>query len=146
MKLFTKTDVPRLKDNQMMKGPDHFGCFNSGLQPTIRKAMRRTVQAAEKEVRYIVGPDLWGSEVGVKFRKFQIEAPFYGTPRKRIYRNEHGREVFVYKTRGPAVKKFVALCNEVMESNEADRIEYRSLKAKADKGDLSAAFAAGDMV
>lgn len=146
MKVFTKTDVPRLKDNQGMKGPDYFGCFNTGLEPTIRKAVRRTIQAAEKQVRYIVGPDLYASEVGHDFRRFRVENPYAGHHTKRIYRNEHGREVFVYKTRGPAVAKFIALCNEVMKENDADRIEYESLKAKADKGDIGAALAAGDMV
>ena len=133
----TQIIVPRMKPNPSLKGPSFFGCFNTGLEPTIRRAVR-TGWPAEKKELWFVGPDLCTSEVRNKFMRFGIDE------KKRIHKNEFGRVCYVYKTRSSAVKKFRSLCNAVIENNKQLAAEAESLRKRAAKGDLGAALELGD--
>lgn len=53
------------------------------------------------------------------------------------------RTVFVYKTRKPAVAKFLALCEKQEQVNAEMRAEAQGLHRKAQQGDLGAALTLG---
>ena len=114
-------NVPRLKKGQGLKGPEYFGCYNTGTAPTIFHSLTG---------KWIVGPELACRDA--------LHTGSCFTDAKKVGR------VRIYKHRGPAVKKFMALCGAQIMENHAMREEYIATCRKADVGDIAAALHLGD--
>lgn len=141
MKIMKTSDVRTLKPGFYLRGIGFVGCYNTGLEPTIRKITRSWL--GKKENRFVVGPELWASEVTQDFlrRRNEIDGKS-----KRIYRSKYNREARMFKTRKPAVEYYVKLNNEIIKQNEADCKKALKLKTKANKGDIAAAMDLADMI
>jgi len=111
--------VPRLARGKGYKGPEAFGCFNTGLAPAIFHS---------RSGKYIVGPEL-------RCRDTMREGLLLGT--KRVA-GKGGNRVYIYKTRQPAVAKFQELCGAQMQYNAKLRQELATLRSKAQQGDMTA--------
>ena len=84
--------IPRLTKGRGMKGPEPFGCFNTGHAPVIIRS-----RASGK---YIVGPELAAYAAR--------DAHLFRTKKRKF---GEGRDAaWVYKTRKPAVAKFDEMC------------------------------------
>lgn len=118
--------VPRLPKGRGFRGPDFYGCFNTGSAPCIRRS-RFTG-------KYVVGAEmntdmaLSDSRILSNRRKFEVA----------------GRTVWVFKTRAPAVRKFNELCKARIAENERVRAEHKRDLQAARKSDLAAALRLGD--
>lgn len=113
--------VPRLPKGRGFRGPDFYGCINTGTAPCIRRS-RRTG-------KYIVGAEM-NTEMALNdprlftnMRKWEVA----------------GRYVYVYKTRVSAVHRFEALCEARIEENQRVREEHQRDLATARDGDMTAA-------
>jgi hypothetical protein len=117
--------VPRLSKGKGYKGPEALGCFNTGMAPAIFHS---------RCGKYIVGAEL-------RCRDAMRAGIQLGSKRAH---GTGGHRVYFYKTRGPAVAKFTALCEAQMRDNAERRDEMRALCVKARRGDIAAALALGD--
>ncbi len=118
--------VPRLAKGKGFKGAEFFGCFNTGMAPAIFHS---------KTGKYLVGPEIPCREAMERFITLS---------NKRVWDDRHGRRVWLFKGRGPAVKKFMELCQAREDENANIRREYQETKAKAAAGDIGAALKLGD--
>lgn len=115
--------VPRLPKGRGYRGPDFYGCFNTGTAPCIRRS-RRTG-------KYIVGAEsntemaLNDARLLTNMRSWEIG----------------GRTVYVYKTRAPAVRRFEAMCEERIRENEEMRKKHEE-DLSAREGDTVAQMTA----
>ena len=117
--------VPRLAQGKGYRGPEFWGCCNTGTAPSIFHS---------RNGRYVVGPEMACRDAmqnGVTFGNKRI----HGDGRQRVW---------LYKSRKPAVAKFMALCGARIMENETVRREYMETRAKAAKGDIAAAIHLGD--
>ena len=89
----TTVTVPRLAKGRGYKGPEFAGCFNTGMAPSIFHSHTG---------RYVVGPE-------IPCREAMHHAAVM-LANKRTWRDAHGRQVWLFKSRKPAVAKFLALC------------------------------------
>ena len=83
--------VPRLAKGKGFKGPDFYGCFNTGTAPAIFHS---------RTGKYVVGPESAAREAmseGICLTN------------KRCYGKDR-RKVWIFKGRGPAVARFMVLC------------------------------------
>ena len=154
MTKFTAKDVGRLPKGAGMKGPDHYGCINSGLQPVILHAQT----GREGANFYIVGPDCpaVGVREKVKLSEFRFrvfgERDKDGDLTRRIWREKNDphekRTVWVFKSRKPAVEKFIELCEKVVAWNNEQREAHKKAIADSKSSDpatrMAGAFAAAD--
>jgi len=110
--------VPRLTKGKGMKGPEPYGCFNTGMATVILRS-----RATGK---YLVGPEIEVDTVREKIL-------FGNNANKRIFKHPQypHRTVYVFKTRTPAVAKFVELCNRQLAENESDRQAHQQAKRDA---------------
>ena len=118
--------VPKLPKGKWFRGPDFYGCCNTGLAPCIMHS---------KTGKYLVGPEIPchdAMEAGIQFTD------------KRVWADAHGRRVWLYKSRKPAVAKFMAMCGAQIMENDAMRRDHAATAAKAAKGDMAAALHLGD--
>ena len=117
--------VPRLKQGQGYKGPEFFGCFNTGVAPSIFHSHTG---------KYVVGPELRCRDT--------MRAALTLTSHRVI---GAGRDrVWLFKGRGPAVSKFLALCGAVIMENADMARKYAEARAAAARGDIGAALSLGD--
>ena len=117
--------VPRLNKGRGFKGPEFYGCFNTGMAPSIFHS---------KTGKYIVGPENRCRDAmreGVTFTN------------KRVHGDGNHR-VWLFKGRKPAVGKFMALCGAQIMENETMRRDHAETAAKAARGDIAAALHLGD--
>lgn len=109
--------IPRLTKGRGVKGPEPFGCFNTGHAPVIMRS-----RASGK---YLVGPELAVDAV----RDAHL---FHGHRRKF----GQGRDtVRVYRTRKAAVARFDELRAAMSAANDGMRAEYLQAKADAASSD-----------
>lgn len=98
--------IPRLTKGKGVKGPEPFGCYNTGAAPVILRS--------RASGRYLVG-----LEIAVDAAR--NEHLFAANARRR--KLGRGRDtVWVFKTRQPAVAKF----RELVAAAEAQSAEMRS--------------------
>ena len=121
--------VPRLAKGQGIKGPEFYGCCNTGLAPAI---VNSSIAG-----RYIVGPELYVTES-------QFVRTIGLNPRKRKFMFDRTRTVVAFKTRASAVKLFCKLCEAAKAQNDKIADEHRRDLAAAKAGDLEAALRLGD--
>ncbi len=120
--------VPRLAKGKGYKGPEFYGCYNTGMAPSIFHS---------RCGKYYVGPELRCLDairagIGL-FQKVRISAIETGN-----------QKVWIFKTRKPAVAKFLALCGAQIMENERQRQARAAARAAAARGDVAAALALGD--
>lgn len=118
-------NVPRLAKGHGYKGPEFFGCYNTGLAPSIFHS---------RTGKFVVGPEL-------RCRDAMREGALL-TGAKTV--GDGRMKVWVYKTRSRAVHKFMELCGAQIMENAVLRAEYDETRARAAKGDLAAALHLGD--
>lgn len=121
------TQLPRLNRGTGVRGPEPYGCFNSGFAPVIRRS--------KLTGRYIVG--------------FQLDTEFaikdIRSLGKRTFK-VNGRPVWSFKTRKPAVAKFQELVNTRNAQNRAIAAEFHLALTAAKTGDLEAACKLGELL
>ena len=121
----------RLKLGQGFRGPEFFGCINSGSAPVIIKSKHLKRWSV---YRYYVGP-----EFPIRFDLYEV---------LRLAMVGHGYKFhsghwtfFLYQSPSAAWTRFDALCKAQNEINADVRAEAAELRVKAQKGDLGAALA-----
>lgn len=122
--------VPRLAMGKGWKGPEFYGCFNTGLAPAIFHS---------RTGKYAVGPE-------IPCRDAMANGGLLSD--RRIHdmggKGDARRRVYVFKSRGPAVRKFAELAAAAALANENIAAEHRADAAAARKGDMAAALRLGD--
>jgi len=122
---YHKINVPRLAKGKGYKGPGFRGCCNTGMDPAIFHS---------RNGRWVVGPE---ERCRDAMRAGATLEP------KRTY-GEGTRRVWLYKSRGPAVTKFMELCSIRERENAAVCRRISELAARAARGDVKAALALAD--
>ncbi|MEN6367761.1 MAG: hypothetical protein ABFC88_13195 [Thermoguttaceae bacterium] len=122
----TAIKVPRLAKGRGYKGPEFYGCCNTGLAPAIFHS---------RTGKYVVGPE-------IPCRDAMREGLTLGN--KRVHGKDPRRRVWIFKGRKPAIAKFMALCGARILENETIRREHAGTARKAASGDLVAALKLGD--
>jgi len=117
--------VPRLAKGHGYKGPEFFGCFNTGMAPAIFHSITG---------KYVVGPE-------IPCRDAMRQGD---TLLGRRTVGEGRRKVCIFAGRKPAVVKFMVLCGAQIMENYGVRQDYLATRHKAAQGDLAAALAFGD--
>lgn len=105
--------VPRLAKGQGYKGPEHYGCFNTGMASCIFHS---------RTGRYVVGPEIPCRDA--------MRAGLTLVEHKRVH-GEGRRRVWIFKGRKAAVAKFMALCGAQILENDGWTLEL-VLPAEAD--------------
>jgi len=118
--------VPRLAKGHGYKGPEFYGCCNTGMAPAIFHS---------RCGKYYVGPEL-------RCRDAMRAGIGYFAKVRTI--GEGRQKVWLFKGRAAAVRKFLVLCGAQLMENEKMRREHTETACKAARGDLAAALALGD--
>jgi hypothetical protein len=118
----SKTKVPRLTKGKGIRGPDYYGCLNTGMAPAI---INSSIAG-----RYLVGPELY-----ITTRDFAFAIARQPNKRKFSFDN---RVVQAFKTRKPAVDLFQKLCHEATERNDRIAAEHKRDQELAANGDMAA--------
>jgi hypothetical protein len=120
--------VPRLAKGKGYKGPEFYGCFNTGLAPTIFHS---------RSGKYIVGPEIPCRDA--------MRTGMCLLNKRTVKGSDPRRTVWIFKGRKPAVGKFLALCEARILENDAVRREHAETASRAAAaGDMAAALALGD--
>jgi len=117
--------VPRLAKGHGFKGPEYFNCFNTGMAPCIFHS---------RTGKYVVGPELRCHDA---MREGQ-------TLLNKRSIGEGRQQVWMFKSRKPAVAKFMVLVEAQIQENARVRQEHVDTLDKARKGDMAAILALGD--
>lgn len=131
-KPFTADDVRkhgRLKRGAILGGPEPYGCINSGFRPSLAHVNCPTEL-------WTVGPEMRAEEVRKVLKQYEARDQFgladkrqKAFLRKRIHRVPNDpagtRTVFVFRSKGAAIEKFVELCNVILDNNAKDRAQHQ---------------------
>jgi len=122
----------RLKDNQYLKGPDHYGCINTGFAPILMKSkdMRKFPDLA-KGFKFLVGPDMFSQDA---LRALMIHHKVKG----RTYTRNGRYKVKFYKKYKSAKAEFTRQVKKIQDANKAEAHRHLILKTKARQGDMQA--------
>ena len=118
--------VPRLAKGHGHKGPEFYGCCNTGMAPTIFHS---------RCGKYYVGPEL-------RCRDAMRAGIGYVAKVRTI--GEGRQKVWLFKGRAGAVRKFMILCGAVLVENSEMARRHDETRQKAARGDLAAALSLGD--
>ena len=118
--------VPRLNKGRGFKGPEFYGCFNTGMAPAIFHS---------RTGKYVVGPELPARDA-MRAGTLLTKVRTVGTDPRR--------KVWIFRGRKPAVAKFMALCGARILENHNVRQEHLATARKAATGDMAAVLALGD--
>jgi len=118
-------DVPRLAKGKGYKGPEFYGCFNTGMAPSIFHS---------RSGKWVVGPELRCRDAMRQGITLQDRKRWGIGP----------QTVWLFKSRKSAVARFTALCITQKRENERMRQEHAETARKAQAGDMAAALALGD--
>jgi len=121
----TGIKVPRLDKGKGFKGPDFYGCMNTGTAPAIFHS---------RTGKYVVGPEMAARDA-MQAGACLLNKRTFGKGRQKVY---------IFKGRGPAVSKFLVLCGARILENAQVRAEHVETARKARAGDIGAAIALGD--
>lgn len=121
----------RMRDNQYLRGPDHYGCINTGLAPILYKSkdMRKYPDLA-KGFKFLVGPEMFSVDAVKALMIFKRVSG-------RTYKM-HGRTIKFYKKYKSAKAEFTRQVKEIQDTNKAEAQRHLTLKAKARQGDMQA--------
>jgi hypothetical protein len=118
--------VPRLAKGKGYKGPDFYGCFNTGMAPAIFHS---------RCGKYYVGPE-------ILCRDAMRNGIGYFDNRRGI---SVGRQrIWIFKGRAPAVRRFSIMCEAATKENDKIRQEHIAAQQAASCGDIAAALSLGD--
>ena len=121
----------RMKDNQYLRGPDHYGCINTGLAPILYKSkdMRKYPDLA-KGFKFLVGPEMFSVDaVNALMRFHRVTGRTY-----KIHRHT----IKFYKKYKSAKAEFARQVKKIQDTNKAEAQRHLTLKAKARQGDMQA--------
>lgn len=124
----------RLRLGQGVKGPESYGCYNTGLATVIFKS--RLLKLYKDTARFAVGPELYIADA--------CRAKVRGRASHKTKHVDGRRVVRFFKNYGQAKKCFWGLVNEVQEERRADVKRVAELKVKAAQGDMQAVCGLGD--
>jgi hypothetical protein len=119
--------VPRLAKGKGYKGPEFYGCFNTGTAPAIFHS---------RTGKYVVGPE-FNCREAMRYGACSLEL-------RTVKCSDARRTVWIFKGRKAAVAKFLALCGARILENDAIRREHAETARKARAGDMAAVLALGD--
>jgi hypothetical protein len=122
------TPVPYLKPGQGFRGPENYGCINSGRQARISHLKITGT--------YLVGWDVDVFESMTRNRKNTMTQILDGKRTIHGYRYK----VWQYKGRAAAVKKFHELNQKVLDFNESERERVRKYDDAVRRGDMTEAM------
>lgn len=120
-----KITVPTLRKGKAFMGPEAFGCCNTGTRPMILHSVSTGL--------WLVGPELAVDEV-------RSAVCFGGNQGKRTL-VRMGRTVHIYKTRGPAVRRFQDNVDEQRAMNLRLKAGYDAATSDARSADPETAIA-----
>lgn len=117
--------VPRLAKGKGYKGPEFYGCFNTGTAPSIFHS---------RTGKYVVGPQLRCQD-----------AMYDGLTlfNQRVH-GEGNQRVWIFKGRKAAVTKFLGLCQVAEAVNRDMAARHAEARRKAAAGDVAAMLTLGD--
>ena len=118
----SNTKIPRLTKGKGVRGPDYYGCCNTGMAPVLVHC--------RVSGRYLVGPEFYTEGAYAR--------AIFNQPNKRKFAFDN-RIVYAFKTRKPAVELFQRLCTEATERNTRIAAEHKRDRELATQGDMSAA-------
>lgn len=121
----------RMRDNQYLRGPDHYGCINTGLAPILMKSkdMRKFPRLA-KGFKFLVGPEMFSTDA---LKALMIHHKVTG----RTYKRDRHTVKF-YKAYKSAKIEFTKQVKKIQDANKAEAHRHVILKAKARQGDAQA--------
>ena len=124
--------IERLTPGKYWKGPEPFGCFNTGHAPIIWRPARL-------DKFYLVGDEV--------LTLYPAEA--YSKARAAILKHcmsfeFHGQCAWVFWTRKAAERQFNKLIEQRVADLKRDRERVKELAAKANRGDIGAVLELGD--
>lgn len=99
-------NIPRLRPGAGFRGPEAFGCCNTGTAPTIRRSLLTG--------KYLVGTERATEEL--------LPNPMLRTTKRKYQVGPN--IVHVCRTRAAALKRFTALCEERRKLNDSLRADY----------------------
>lgn len=120
-----KITVPTLRKGKAFMGPEAFGCCNTGTRPIILHSRSTGL--------WLVGPENAVDEV-------RTAVCFGGNQGKRTL-VRMGKTVHIYKTRGPAVRRFQDNVDEQWAMNLRLKAGYDDAAADARSADPETAIA-----
>lgn len=120
-----KLAVPTLRRGKAFVGPEAFGCCNTGTRPIILHSKATGL--------WLVGPELAVDEAR--------SAVCFGAERGKRTLVRMGKTVHIYKTRGPAVKRFQDNVDEQRAMNERLKASYDAAADDARSADPETAIA-----
>jgi len=122
----------RMKLNQYFRGPDHYGCSNTGLAPILMKSRdMHKFPGLARGFKFLVGPDALSDDA---LRALMIHGKVKGRTYKR-----HRHTVKFYKSYKSAKREFAKQVKEIQEANEQAARTHRDLTDRARQGDMQAA-------
>ena len=122
----------RMRDNQYLRGPDHYGCINTGLAPILYKSkdMRKYPDLA-KGFKFLVGPEMFSVDA---VKALMIFKRVTG----RTYKI-HRHTIKFYKKYKSAKAEFARQVKKIQDVNKAEAQRHATLRTKARQGDMQAA-------
>ena len=120
-----KITVPTLRKGKAFMGPEAFGCCNTGTRPMILHSVATGL--------WLVGPELAVGEA-------RSAVCFGGNQGKRTL-VRMGKTVHIYRTRGPAVRRFQDNVDEQRAMNLRLKADYDAVAADARSADPETAIA-----
>jgi len=128
-------DLPtRLTLGKYYIGPDHYGCFNTGLAPAILKS-RLLYKWCKSQHLFAVGPQLFIDDA-ISDLLHHRPRHFRGT--KATWIREKRYKVRFFRTSKAAKRYFLTLVMTAIEKNKQERSTHKALIEKAKAGDMSA--------
>jgi len=124
----------RLGKGRGVRGPDHYGCCNTGLAPAIMKSQALCNDPKlSNGYKFVVGPELFVDDA--------IRAMYTGKVSGRTWR-DHTRRYVVrfFKNYKAAKKAFQSLVDTITQENNETRDKHVALKKAASEGNPQAAL------
>lgn len=122
-------DCRPLLPGEALRGPDYYGCYNTGTAPYLLHN-RQTG-------RFYVGPEL---AVADAVRQVVIR----GLPKSTAMVDTSSGRVWLYSEWSAAFAKWSSAVNSAVAENNRVAAERKAVAAKAAHGDIAAALALGD--
>jgi hypothetical protein len=119
--------VPRLAKGAGYKGPEHYGCCNTGMAPAIFHS---------RTGKYVVGPEIPARDA--------MRAGMTLFAKVRTVGTDPRRKVWIFKGRKAAVSRFLVLCGAAILVNADMARQHTEARQKAARGDMAAALSLGD--
>lgn len=125
----------KLPQRHYLNGPEHAGCINSGLRPILLRRGKVFLVGPQLDVEDAVSlRTVTGQKIN-QGQAFSWEIHHSGGNRNRT--------VYILQRPTAATRKFLALCDQVLDANQETRARVADLQAKANQGNLEAALTLG---